>query len=92
MQESERIASGFDKQGGLIMLVLTRKQQESVVVGRSDGLERLLTVTVLAIRGGAVRLGFEARGDFPIHREEVWERVQAGGLAGPSHRGPCQPM
>jgi carbon storage regulator len=60
------------------MLVLSRKQQESVVVGASDGLERMLRVTVLAIRGGVVRLGFEARSDLPIHRQEVWERVHAG--------------
>jgi carbon storage regulator len=60
------------------MLVLTRKQQEAVVVGGSDGMERLLKVTVLAIRGGTVRLGFEARRDLPVHRAEVWERVRTG--------------
>ena len=61
------------------MLVLSRKQQESVVVGPSNGVEPLLKVTVLAIRGGAVRLGFEARDEFPIHRGEVWERIYNGG-------------
>ena len=66
------------------MLVLSRKQQESVVVGQSNGAEHLLKVTVLAIRGGAVRLGFEARGEFPIHRGEVWERIHAGGRSGRS--------
>jgi carbon storage regulator CsrA len=60
------------------MLVLTRRQQETVVVGRSDGRERTLRVTVLAIRGGAVRLGFEARSDCVIHRGEVWDRIRAG--------------
>jgi sRNA-binding carbon storage regulator CsrA len=57
---------------------LTRKQQETVVAGQSDGMERLLKVTVLAIRRGAVWLGFEARSEFPIHRGEVGERVHAG--------------
>ena len=33
------------------MLVLSRKSQESVVVGGTDGLHRLLKVTVLDIRG-----------------------------------------
>ena len=40
------------------MLVLTRKNNESVVIGGSGGFERLLKVTVLQIDGGKVRLGF----------------------------------
>jgi carbon storage regulator CsrA len=60
------------------MLVLSRKNRESVVVGGSNGIERLLKVTVLAIYGGRVRLGFEAGDDFPVHRWEVWERIRAG--------------
>jgi sRNA-binding carbon storage regulator CsrA len=40
------------------MLVLSRKSQESVVVGGSDGFERMLKVTVLEISHGKVRLGF----------------------------------
>jgi carbon storage regulator CsrA len=73
------------------MLVLTRKQRESVVVGESDGVERLLRVTVLAIHGGAVRLGFEARREFPVHRGEVWERIHA--RAGPARPiAPRQPV
>jgi carbon storage regulator len=63
------------------MLVLTRRQQESVVVGGTNDIERLLKVTVLAIKGGTVKLGFEARSDIPVHRWEVWERIYAG--AGP---------
>ena len=60
------------------MLVLSRKNRESVVVGGSDGFGRLLKVTVLDIRGGQVRLGFEVDRDVPVHRSEVWERIQAG--------------
>ena len=60
------------------MLVLSRKHSESVVVGDLNGFERLLKVTVLDIRGGKVRLGFEASADFPVHRWEVWERIRAG--------------
>jgi hypothetical protein len=41
------------------MLVLTRKSQEAVVVGGSEGFERMLKVTVLEINGTKVRLGFE---------------------------------
>ena len=72
------------------MLVLSRKTQQSVVVGGSDCFERILKVTVLAINGGSVRLGFEAAADVPVHRAEVWERIVAGDLpAGPlGSRGP----
>jgi carbon storage regulator len=72
------------------MLVLSRRIQESVVVGGSDRFERMLKVTVLEIKGEKVRLGFEADADVPVHRSEVWERIVAGGLP----RGPtasCSP-
>jgi carbon storage regulator CsrA len=61
------------------MLVLSRKQRESVVVGGPNGVERLLKVTVLEIHGGSVRLGFECDDNFPVNRCEVWERIRAGG-------------
>ncbi len=61
------------------MLVLSRKNQESIVVGGSAGFERMLKVTVLEIRGGKVRLGFEADADVLVHRWEVWQRLRAGG-------------
>jgi carbon storage regulator len=59
------------------MLVLTRKSQESVVVGRQDGMEPMVTVTVLEINGGKVRLGFKGNLDVSVHRLEVWERIRA---------------
>jgi len=43
------------------MLVLSRKNQEAVMVGGSGGFERLLKVTVLEIKGGTVRLGLRGR-------------------------------
>jgi carbon storage regulator len=59
------------------MLVLARKSQESVVVGAADNLHEVLRVTVLEVRGGSVKLGFEAGQEVPIHRGEVWERIRA---------------
>ena len=59
------------------MLVLSRKKQESVVIGGDSGFERLLKVTVLEIRSSSVRLGFDASADVPVHRSEVWERICA---------------
>ena len=69
------------------MLVLSRKSRESVVVGGSEGFGRVLKVTVLEINGGRVRLGFEVDKDVPVHRWEVWERIQSNGaepLMGPA--------
>ena len=61
------------------MLVLSRKSQESVVIGGSGHFERLLKVTVLDVKAGKVRLGFEVDADIPVHRHEVWERIHARG-------------
>ena len=61
------------------MLVLTRKNLESVVVGSAPGFERMLKVTVLEIRHDKVRLGFEIDKDVPVHRSEIWERLSANG-------------
>ena len=60
------------------MLVLSRKTQESVVVGGCNGFELMVTVTVLEIEGGKVRLGFAVDKDVPVHRWEVWQRILAG--------------
>lgn len=57
------------------MLVLSRKTQESVVIGGGGGLERLLKVKVLEISGEKVKLGFDVDPDVPVHRLEVWERI-----------------
>ena len=59
------------------MLVLSRKSQESVVIGGTDGAHRLMKVTVLDIQGRNVRLGFEVDAEVPVHRSEVWERICA---------------
>jgi carbon storage regulator CsrA len=62
------------------MLVLTRKNQEAVVVGGLDCPERMLKVTVLEITSGKVRLGFEVDASVPVHRWEIWQRIRAGAL------------
>jgi carbon storage regulator len=53
------------------MLILSRRTGESVKVGDE------VTVTVLSVKGYQVRLGFAAPADVEIHREEVYQRVQA---------------
>jgi len=57
------------------MLVLTRKNRESIVIGRPDDQEVMLEITILSVEGGRVRLGFEADNRMPIHRREVWDRI-----------------
>lgn len=78
------IAHSFMKTEVLLMLVLTRKCQEVVVVSDTKGFNVLLKVTVLGIENGKVRLGFEAADDVPVHRLEVWERIRAKAQIGAS--------
>jgi len=73
------------------MLVLSRKKQESVMVGGCNGFERMLKVTVIEIRGGKVRLGFDASADLPVHRTEVWERIAAESRALHSQQDGARP-
>jgi carbon storage regulator CsrA len=64
------------------MLVLSRRNQEAVIIGGGNGFPRLFRVKVLEIRGANVKLGFEVDADVPVHRAEVWERIYPE--AGPS--------
>jgi carbon storage regulator len=60
------------------MLILSRKNLQSVMIGTPDDLQHVLKVTVLGIRGNNVKLGFEVAANVPIHRLEVWERIYNG--------------
>jgi carbon storage regulator CsrA len=60
------------------MLVLSRKSNESVIVGGSEACQRIFKVTVLEVNGGRVKLGFEVDTDVPVHRFEVWEQIRNG--------------
>ena len=52
------------------MLILTRRVGTTIMVGDE------VTVTVLAVKGGQIRLGITAPKNIPIHREEVYERIR----------------
>jgi carbon storage regulator len=52
------------------MLVLTRKEGEQIIVGDK------VRITIVRIAGNAVRIGVEADSDLPIHRGEVYEKIQ----------------
>ncbi len=55
------------------MLVLSRKTNESIVIAEN------IVITVVEIQGGKVRLGIVAPKDVPVHRQEVFDAIQAGG-------------
>ena len=54
------------------MLILTRKQNESVIINDD------IKVTVISDRHGQVKLGIEAPEDVKIWREEIYEKIHEG--------------
>jgi carbon storage regulator len=54
------------------MLVLTRKSNQSIMIG--DDVE----VTVLSVMGDKVRIGIQAPGDVPVFRTEIYLEIRRG--------------
>ncbi len=54
------------------MLILTRHIGESLVI--NDDIQ----IAILGWRYSAVKLGVAAPKDIPIHRRELWDRIQSG--------------
>jgi carbon storage regulator len=51
------------------MLILSRRSNESIVIGND------IHITVLEIRGDQVRIGITAPRDVTVHREEVHQEI-----------------
>ena len=51
------------------MLILTRKSEESIVIGHD------IVVKVLKVMGNQVHLGISTPRDVPVHRQEVYDQV-----------------
>ena len=53
------------------MLVLTRKVNQSIIIG--DNIE----IVVLEVRGEQVRIGIKAPRDVQVHRKEIFDQISA---------------
>lgn len=51
------------------MLVLTRKLGEGIVIGDD------VTITIVEMKGGNVRIGIDAPRDKKIYRQEIFDRI-----------------
>ena len=54
------------------MLVLTRSVGERLIINNGE-----IKLNVLEIKGNQVRIGIEAPKHVAVHREEIFERIQA---------------
>jgi carbon storage regulator len=60
------------------VLVLSRRSHESIRIGDT------IVITVLEVHGDHVRIGIEAPRDVEVHRQEVYESIQAANLSAAS--------
>lgn len=56
------------------MLILTRRVGETLVIGEPG--PNQAKVTILGVKGNQVRVGVGADKNVPVHREEIYERIQ----------------
>ena len=56
------------------MLILTRRVGEKIIIGDN------VAIAVLGVKGNQVRIGIDAPTEIPVHRKEVWDRIQAENL------------
>jgi carbon storage regulator len=52
------------------MLILTRRVGETLMIGDE------ITVTIVGVNANQIRLGIGAPKEIPVHREEVYVRLQ----------------
>jgi carbon storage regulator len=52
------------------VLILTRRVGENVVIGDD------IVISIVEVRGDAVRIGIQAPRSVSVHREEVWLELQ----------------
>lgn len=52
------------------MLVLSRKPGDKIIIAGN------IEITVVAVKGDQVRIGIEAPKDVPVHRKEVYDKIE----------------
>lgn len=67
------------------MLVLSRRLDETIMIG--DDIE----ITIVGIRGEKVRLGISCPSHIPVHRKEVYEKIQRKNRAAAGQSPPQGP-
>lgn len=53
------------------MLILTRRNGESIIIGDD------VTITLLSVRGNQAKIGIEAPKDLSVHREEIYLKINS---------------
>ncbi len=53
------------------MLILTRRVGESLIIGDD------VVINILGVKGNQVRIGVDAPKEISVHREEIYDRIQA---------------
>ena len=54
---------------GVVMLILTRRVGEALMVGDDT------KIVVLGVKGSQIRLGINAPKDIVVHREEIFDKI-----------------
>jgi carbon storage regulator len=52
------------------MLVLTRKAGEGIIIGDT------ITIKIIEVKGGGIRIGIDAPRETKIYRQEVYDRIK----------------
>ena len=53
------------------MLILTRKSDESIIIGNN------IEIKILKVQGNQVHIGIDAPRDVSIYRQEIYEQIRA---------------
>jgi carbon storage regulator len=68
------------------MLLITRRENEAIVINGA------ITVKVLEVRGGRVKLGFEFPAGSTVYRQELFAKIQAENVAAIKGAGGAEPL